>query len=183
LRLTVRDAQDEVVFRSGATDAAGRLVDGAGAVLPLEQPGMDHQPHHTVITDEAEVQIYEAIMQDADGAPTYRLLRATGHAKDNRLLPRGWSSQGPHADQTAPQLGGNDVDFSGGSDTVEYRVLAPAGAGPYTVTAELLYQPLGARFAAELFALDAPRIRAFERMVEASDRSPEPVAAASGLLP
>ena len=183
VRVTVRDADGAVIFRSGQTDADGRLVDASGTVLPLEQLGGDPQPHHTVITEQTQVQIYEAVMQGNDGAPTYRLLRATTYAKDNRLLPLGWSAAGPHADETSPQLGGPDANFVGGSDRVEYRVLAPAGSGPYSVEAQLLYQPIGARFAAELLALEAPEIRAFERIWDASDRSPEPVAAASLQVP
>ncbi len=183
VRLTVRNADGAIVFRSGRTDAEGRLIDGSGTVLPLEQLDGAPQPHHTVIADETQVQIYEAVMQGNDGAPTYRLLRATAYAKDNRLLPRGWSVTGPHVDETSPQLGEPDADFVGGSDRVEYRVLAPAGSGPYSIEAQLLYQPVGARFAAELLALDAPEIRAFERIWDASDRSPEPVAEASMQLP
>lgn len=40
---------------------------------------------------------------------------------------------------------------------------ATSAAGPYTIAAELLYQPLAPRFAAELFAIDTPEVRAFAR--------------------
>lgn len=183
LQVTVRDGSGAVVFRSGATDGAGRLVDRAGTVLPLEQPGGPVEPHHDVITDDAQVQIYEAVLQGADGAPAWRLLRATDYAKDSRLLPLGWSPTGPHVDETSPRLGGPDDDFVGGSDALEVRVDAPAAAGPYEVDVQLVYQPIGARFAAELFALDAPEIRAFERIWDASDRSPSPIAGATVVLP
>jgi hypothetical protein len=183
VQVTVRDAAGAVVFRSGATDDAGRILDRHGNVLPLEHVDGPIEPHHTVITDDAQVQIYEAILQGAEGDPVWRLLRATDYAKDSRLLPLGWSPMGPHADETAPRLGGPDADFVGGADALEYRVAAPAGAGPYAVAVELVYQPIGARFAAELLALDAPEIRAFERIWDASDRSPEPVATASVVLP
>lgn len=183
LQVTVRDAADAVVFRSGATDDAGRLLDREGGVLPLEQVGGPVEPHHTVITDDAQVQIYEAILQGAEGDPVWRLLRAVDYAKDSRLLPLGWSPAGPYASETAPHLGGPDADFVGGADVVEYRVTAPAAAGPYAVEVALVYQPIGARFAAELLALDAPEIRAFERIWDASDRSPELVAEAGVVLP
>jgi hypothetical protein len=183
LQVTVRDGDGVVVFRSGGTDGAGRLVDRAGTVLPLEQPGGPIEPHHDVIVDDDQVQIYEAVMQDADGVPTFRLLRADAYLKDARLLPLGWSPMGPSAAETAPRLGGPDDDFVGGSDELEYRVAAPAGAGPYAIAVELVYQPIGARFAAELLELEAPEIRAFERIWDASDRSPEPVAAAAIELP
>lgn len=183
VQVTVRDGGGVIVFRSGATDDAGRLVDRAGAVLPIEQPGGPIEPHHDVLGDDAHVQIYEAVLQGADGVPVWRLLRATEYAKDARLLPLGWSPTGPHAEETTPRLGGADDDFVGGSDELEVRVAAPAAGGPYEVDVRLVYQPIGARFAAELFALDAPEIRAFERIWGASDRSPEPIAGATVVLP
>ncbi|MCA9705313.1 MAG: hypothetical protein KDK70_05660 [Myxococcales bacterium] len=183
LRVTVRDAEGALVFRSGGTNGAGQLVDDQGALLPLEQLGGAPQPHHQVITQSSQVQIYQSVMADEDGAPTYRLLRASSYAKDNRLLPAGWSPAAPNAAQTAPVLGVADGDFVGGSDTVEYRVLAPAGAGPYDVEVELGYQAIDPRFAAELLALEAPEIRAFARMWEAAEREPEPVVSAALVLP
>ncbi|MEX1365718.1 MAG: hypothetical protein AB1Z98_21500 [Nannocystaceae bacterium] len=183
LQVTVRDAEGAVVFRSGGTNAQGQLVDEGGAVLEAEHYGGPTQPHHQTITHSTQVQIYQSVMADEDGVPTFRLLRASEYAKDNRLLPQGWTPAAPNAAVTGPVLGMADADFVGGSDTVQYRVLAPAGSGPYEVRVELLYQALGTRFVTELLALDAPEIRAFERMWEASDRSPEPVASAMVQLP
>lgn len=183
LRVTVYDGEGAMVFRSGGTDAQGRLVDQDGALLEAEQLQGAPSPHHQVITDSSQAQVYQAVMADEDGDPTYRLLRASSYAKDNRLLPRGWTPAAANADQTAPVLGGADPDFVGGSDTVEYRVVAPAAEGPYEVEVSLGYQTIGTRFAAELFELDAPEIRAFERMWDASERSPEPVASASVMMP
>ena len=183
LQLTVRDGSGAVVFRSGGTNGEGQLVDLDDTLLPLEQPGGDPQPHHQVITSSSQVQIYQSVMADEDGDPTYRLLRASSYTKDNRLLPAGWTPAAPNAAQTAPVLGMADADFVGGSDTVEYRVLAPAAAGPYEVEASLGYQVIDPRFATELLLLEAPEIRAFERMWEASSHEPEPVAAAATVLP
>lgn len=183
VHVEVRDGGGKVVFRSGATDDQGRLVDRDGAVLASEILGGPLEPHRTEIDDDAQVQIYESVLGDADGAPVYRLLRGEGYAKDNRILPAGWSAQGPHAADTAPVLGRSDGDFAGGSDVVRYRVLAPATDGPYTVDVSLRYQPIGARFVHELLAIDAPEVRAFERIWDASDRGPETIASASIELP
>ncbi len=179
LRLRVTDASGTVVFASGGVDDEGRLVDGRGSPLPIESVGGPVEPHHTVIDDDAQVQIFESVLGDADGDATYRLLRGEAFLKDNRLLPLGWRTDGPHADETAPRLAGTDADFVGGGDTVTYEVLAPAAAGPYDIEATLWYQPIGSRFAAELFALDAPEIRAFERIWDATDRTPELVGTAT----
>lgn len=183
LRVVVRAADDAVVFRSGDVDDAGRLVDGDGAVLASELLGGSYEPHHGVIDDDAQVQIYEEIMADGAGLPTFRLLRADHDAKDNRLLPTGWSATGPEQDRIAPVLGRDDPDFVGGSDTVRYQVVAPADAGPYTVEVTLLYQPLSARHLAEILAYDAAEIDALAGMLATLDRRGEVVASATTPLP
>ncbi|MEZ6187317.1 MAG: multiheme c-type cytochrome [Planctomycetota bacterium] len=175
LRLTVTDAQGRVVFASGEHDAEGRIVAG-GAPLPSERAGGPVLPHYAAITAPDEVQVYQSLMHDRDGDPTFLLLRGEGYLKDNRLLPRGWSPSGPWAATTAPRGVVGDGDFVGGSDTVQYRVRAPRAAGPYTVEATLLYQPLSARFAAELFAYRTPEVEAFAAYYAAADRTPERVA-------
>lgn len=183
VRVEVRDGRGGLVFRSGTTDDAGRLVDGSGTILASEAVGGSIQPHHLEISGDDAVQIYEAIMADPEGAPTFRLLRGASYRKDNRLLPRGWRGLDPAAKAVAPVGTAGDPDFVGGGDTVRYRLHAPAGAGPYAVEVALVHQVLGARFAAELFALDAPAIRAFEKMYDAADRSPIVLSSASATLP
>ncbi len=183
LRVVVRDADDAVVFRSGHSDAQGRLLDAEGAVLPFEQVGGPFEPHHNVIDADVHVQIYEVVMADGAGAPTHRLMRAASDAKDNRLLPAGWRSDGDALDRIAPVLGGGDDNFVGGADGVRYDVLAPATNGPYTVEVTLLYQPLSARHLAELFAHDGEEIRALEGMLATLDRTGEVVASVTAELP
>ena len=176
VELVVTDANGDEVFHSGAVDGHGRMLDPAGGVLATEDLGGSTQPHFDVIDDPAHVQIYEEIMVDAGGNPTFRLLRAAGDYKDNRLLPDGWREDGPFMDRIAPVLGATDADFTGGRDDVTYTIHAPVGAGPYTIEARLLYQTISARFANELFALDAPEIRAFEAMWDEADRTPVVIA-------
>ena len=182
LALEVRDAKGDLVFRSGGFDEQGRLVDLDGTVLPSEELGGPIQPHRDEVTKPEQVQIYEDVMAGVDGEPVFRLLRAAGDYKDNRLLPRGWNASGPDAEAIAPVLGGSDADFMGGGDDVSYRIEVPA-EGELTVRATLLYQPLSPRFAEELFAWDAEAIRAFERFYEAADRVPEVVATAETTVP
>ncbi len=172
IALTVRDPSEALVFRSGGYDGAGVLMDGGGSPLSSEAVGGPLQPHFAEITSDAEVQIYESVMGDVDAKAAYRLLQGTTYLKDNRLLPKGWSADHPDAKRVAPVGVEGDADFLGGGDTTRYRVAAPAASGPYTVEVEVCYQTLGARFAAELFAVDAPEVRAFERMFEEADRTP-----------
>ena len=43
-----------------------------------------------------------------------------------------------------------DVDFAGGGDRVRYSVDVKNASAPFTVEAELLYQPIGVRWAQNL---------------------------------
>ena len=146
------------VFESGAVDAAGRLVDGGGA--PIDGPG--RHPHRTAIDADDQVQVYEAVLVDADGEPTHRALAAVDVGKDNRLLPSGWRPSAADARRVATVGVVADPDFTGGSDTVTYRVAA-VPAGELAVDVELRHAatspahvalvgaiatPAGARFAA-----------------------------------
>jgi hypothetical protein len=177
LRVELRDAADELVFCSGCFDAKGRLVDQAGEVIASELAGGPVMPHYQVLSGPEQVQIWEAIMADPEGEPTYRLLRATSYLKDNRLLPRGWDPALAGPDIAPAGLGG-DPNFDASGDTLVVTIEAPSGAGPYTLRAEAYYQTLSPRFLAELFVLDGPKIRAFEAMVEAANTSPERLASA-----
>ncbi|MCA9719986.1 MAG: hypothetical protein KC468_35300 [Myxococcales bacterium] len=179
LQVTVRDGADELVFRSGGVDGEGRLVDAAGEVLAAELAGGPVLPHAALIDVDDAPQVYEAVMLDEQGTPTFRLLRADGYAKDNRLLPLGWSAGAPDVDRIAPVGVAGDADFTGGADTTRYRVHAPAADGPYTIEVRALHQVISARFAAELFAVaSAPGspIHAFQDMYEGADRAPTLIA-------
>ncbi|MGE0707960.1 MAG: multiheme c-type cytochrome [Planctomycetota bacterium] len=183
LRVVVRDAQGQVVFASGEHDAEGRLVDQAGRPLASEAAGGPTQPHRQVVTASDQVQVYQSLMRDEAGAATFLLLRAEGYLKDDRLLPRGWSAQHLSAARTAPVGVAGDADFQAGEDTVTYELSAPLAAGPYRVEASLLYQPLGARFAAELFRFRTPEVEAFKSYYQAAPRTPELVASATRQVP
>jgi hypothetical protein len=77
--------------------------------------------------------------------------------KDNRLLPRGFDKQTADP-EIAPQGGAaEDPGFVGGSDRVKYSVDLGPAQGPFTVEAELWYQPIGFRWANNL-----KEYRAFE---------------------
>jgi hypothetical protein len=177
LWIEVRDANDQQVFRSGAHDDRGRLLDGAGQLLACELAGGPVEPHHDQLTRQDQAQIWEAVMADDDGVPSYRLLRGATYYKDNRLLPLGWDPQ-LATDAIAPLGVDADVDFGAASDTVTFVVDAPASAGPYRVEARAYYQTASPRFLGELFALDGPRIRAFEAMLKTADLRPEQLATA-----
>jgi len=172
IALRVVDSDGVLVFRSGDSDEIGRLVDGSGQPLPSEAVGGPIQPHFTEISAQSQAQIYESVMATDDDVPAFRLLQGARYLKDNRLLPKGWKSDAPEAEEIAAVGVEGDPNFTGGGDQTRYTIAAPAAAGPYTITAELCYQTLSARFAAELFAVDATEVRAFERMLKTADRTP-----------
>lgn len=182
LRVRVRDASGALVFASGEHDAAGRLVDRAGQVLPEEVALGPTHPHRDVVASDREVQVWESLMRDRAGAATFLLLRGEGYLKDDRLLPQGWVATHPTAADTLPRGVAGDADFGAGGDVVSYRVLAPAANGPYTVEATVLYQVLSARFADELFRWRTPEVEAFRAYYESADRTPEVVATAGATV-
>jgi hypothetical protein len=182
IRLTVHDAAGKLVFASGEYDERGRLVDAAGRPLSSEEAGGPVQPHRALVSAPEETALFESVMADATGAPTYTLLRGTTYMKDNRLLPRGWREDGPGFEAIAPVGTSEDGDFSGGSDTVLYRFRAPRKRGPYRVSAELVYQPLGSRYADELFRSEAPEVARFRALWEAADPRPVSVARAESTV-
>ncbi len=179
LRVEVKDADGAVVFRSGTTDAAGRIVGADGEPLRSERLDGPIEPHRDVIRSADEVQIWQAVMADADGAPTHVLLRGVEWLVDDRLLPSGWSPDHPDAARTAPVGVDGDDDFTGGSDRVRFEVEV-AAEGPMSIEAALLFQPLSARWAEELFRWEDPAIERFRRMHDAADKAPEVLASARG---
>lgn len=153
MHLTVRDASGDVVFESGGVDAAGRIAGNDN-----DADARRVEPHYEEIRAADQVQIYEAVIAGRDGAVTTGLLTATQYVKDNRLLPRGFDKA--NADPDIAVHGGalDDRDFAGAGDVVRYD--APlSGVGPYTVEAELRYQPIAFRWADNLrgYAASEPR--------------------------
>lgn len=93
----VLDAQEQVLWASGRTNDLGVILDGTSDVeLPTEwwRPGPDglpFQPHHQVITNGGQVQIYEEIVQNQALDITTSFLHRYWEIKDNRLRPAGWN--------------------------------------------------------------------------------------------
>lgn len=183
LRVLVKDGGGQLVWRSGDYDAAGRIVDGTGMPLALEAAGGPIEPHRQLITQQNQVQIYETVHADVTGAPTFSLLLANTHYKDNRVLPQGWSSSHPDVAAIAPVGTGGDGDFVGGSDKVAYQVSGLAGSA-YTVEVELVYQTISSREASELFQHDFIReVNVFRQYYQAASRTPELIATTSAQTP
>ena len=176
LSLVAQDAADAVVVASGTTDADGRIVGADGAPLPSEHPGGAPLPHRDLVNDPDAVVVYEAVMADPDGTPTWSLMSASRYHKDNRLLPEGYSPTHADAAATAPAAVDGDANFTGGADEVTYALTLPLGRTVARVTVSALYQAVSARFAAELFCVRTEAVANFEWLYERADKAPVVVA-------
>ncbi len=148
IHLVVRDAGGDAVFESGALQPDGSI---AGNDNDADEALFE--PHHGAITSADQVQIYEAILTTMDDTVTTGLLTATGFAKDNRVLPSGFDKASAGWEIAVHGAATGDDGFQGGSDHVRYTVDVSGAAGPYEVTAELWYQPIGYRWAQNLAGL------------------------------
>jgi hypothetical protein len=117
------------------------------------------------------VQIYESILGDVNGRVTTGLLKATQYLKDNRLLPRGFdkATADPMIAVHGAALG--DGSFTGGGDRTRYEIDVPAGSRSLEIDVELLFQPIGYRWAHNLDAYDAPEPKRFVGYYKATSSS------------
>lgn len=145
LHVVVRDQSGRTVFESGALAASGAIAGNDN-----DADAGRFEPHHREIRNSDQVQIYESIMADANGAVTTGLLTATSYAKDNRLLPRGFDKSTAEPDVAVIGDARADADFREPGDAVRYVVSTGGAAGPFTVDVILRFQPISYRWAENL---------------------------------
>lgn len=163
VHVTVRDAQNNIVFETGKVNNDGRV-----AKLDSDQNLNQYEPHYSLINAEEQVQVYEAVMQDYQDNVTYTLLRAKSYIKDNRLLPNGFNKQTAPNKIKVQGAAALDDDFIGGSDSIEFN-LSNLPEKKYSIEAELIYQTLGYAFAQDLFTDSAQEVSRFKQMFNASE--------------
>lgn len=156
LHVVVRDAEQKVVFESGALRPTGAITGNDNDEDPTKV-----EPHYTLIDRPDQVQIYESVMADFAGRVTTGLLFGTRYLKDNRLLPTGFDKAAAPQDVAVHGGAAQDPDFTGGGDCVRYIVDVGRSVGPWTATVELNYQPVGFRWAENLKAYDAAEPKRF----------------------
>jgi len=162
LHVTVEDAAGRTIFESGALRPDGSIDGNANDADPTQ-----FEPHYAQITRPDEVQIYEAIMVGQDGRLTTGLLTGLRYVKDNRLLPDGFDKATASADVAVHGGATDDRDFVAGVDRVRYAPSLGNARGPFRVTAELVYQPIGYRWAENFRDYDAPETNRFVAYYEA----------------
>jgi hypothetical protein len=167
IHFTVWDASGHIVFESGGLGPDGSIRGNAN-----DADAARFEPHHLSIDDPEQVQIYEAIMGEPDGSVTTVLLSAATYLKDNRMLPDGFDKT--TANEEIAVHGGAETDdnFIGGRDRIGYTVDISTAEGPFIVDVELMYQPIGYRWAHNLGDQKADEIERFidyyEEMADSS---------------
>jgi hypothetical protein len=166
LHVTVRDSQGQAIFESGALGPDGRIAGNDNDGDPTR-----FEAHYQTITQADQVQIYETILGDPRGAVTTGLLTAVQYLKDNRILPSGFDKTtadkqiAVHGDALA------DNDFAGGSDRVHFHLNLGQAKAPLSVEAELLYQPIGYRWAHNLSTVPAAEPARFVELYRQTARA------------
>jgi hypothetical protein len=156
LHVTARDGSGRIIFESGAVDSNGAIAGNDNDSDPLEV-----EPHYREIREPSQVQIYESVMRDLSGRPTTGLLSATGFAKDNRLLPRGFEKSTADAWIAVVGTAAQDDDFAAAGDRVRYVINTAGAQGPFQVDAELRFQVIAFRWAENLRAYNSDETRRF----------------------
>jgi len=200
LHLTIRDADNQVVFESGAPTADGHISTDAGRLMAdcmarVKPPDFTnagcYEPHRDVIDTDAQVAIYETVLGDTNNHITHVLLHAADYLKDNRLPPAGFTNT--QADliepQTKPTGTGNDGDFNvannqegSGTDTVHYHVTVKDPNAAYSVDVRLLYQAIQPGFIDGLQS-NGSLVNDFKQMVAQLAPSVELLVSGSATLP
>jgi hypothetical protein len=99
---------------------------------------------------------------------TTALLSATQYLKDNRILPAGFDKQSASPDIAVHGNAESDAAFIAGSATTRYEIPTAAKSGHFQVKAELLYQPVGFRWAHNLAPYKAAETQSFVSYYEAA---------------
>jgi len=170
IEFTVKDDEGVVLWQSGGIDDDFEIIGHKDEVMP----------HFDVITEEDQAQIYEFILADVNGDFTTVLERADGSLKDNRLVPRGFSTS--HSAYDTTMIYGNaltDDDFNyqdgeegSGTDIVSYHVPLNGYTGFINVSAKVYYQSIAPRWVMPMFDESSPEIDIFKSMYDNADLSP-----------
>jgi hypothetical protein len=161
LHVTVTAAGGRTVFESGKLNPDGSIAGNANDADPTR-----YSPHYTEITKPGEVEIFEPILGDSQGRVTTGVLTATQYLKDNRILPAGFDKKTAPPDIAVHGKAAGDPDFTAGSSTTHYAVSTAGATGPFHISAELVYQPIGYRWAHNLASYKAKEPQQFVRYYE-----------------
>ena len=173
LNFKVTDSNNNVVFESGKFNSDGSIV---GADNDADQSVFE--PHYNMITSADQVQIYETIMGNSDGAVTFTLLRGAQYLKDNRLTPKGFNKVSVPSDVAVHGQAANDADFNLGSDEITYRIPV-AVSGNLNVNVALNYQTIAHGVIQDLYRDNQlEQVQTFKNLYDAQSLKHETVTTA-----
>lgn len=170
VQFVVMDEDGDTLFKNGILNSAGVLV------------GQDpiYEPHHQMINNANDVQIYEMVPADVMGNVTTVLERANTVLKDNRLVPTGFSTS--HFAYDTTKIVGDaesDADFNytgsvegSGTDMIQFHIPMYGYTGDLNIVATLYYQAIPKTYLDEMFTYSSPEISLFQGMFNATDQTP-----------
>ena len=170
IHLKVKEQGESVIFESGNWDADGKII----------SYDSDYEPHYLTINSDDQVQVYEGVFADVDGNVTHTLLRAAEFLKDNRIPPKGFTTQHISYQDSTEIYGNalNDLDFNKngstegtGSDIVTYKIPVQQGI-QYQVTTEVCFQTIKPEVIDTIRTLNEPDINRFVNMYDALPNIP-----------
>ena len=163
LHVVVTDANGVAVYENGKIDE-----DGGIAGVDEDVNSTVWEPHHEVITDATQVQVYQGITGNDEDERTHSLLNSASFLKDNRLTPAGFDKNNVSADVAVMGLAANDADFNLGSDTTKYLARLEGGVAPYEISVVFRYQPISKGHLDHLFLQSdkIPSVDHFRTMYE-----------------
>jgi hypothetical protein len=177
LQFVVVKENGDTLFASGKFNNAGEM---------LQTPSSGYEPHHNFINSQNQSQIYEMVMGDVSGNKTTVLERSSILLKDNRLVPKGFSTSHYTYDTVKMDaLANADSDFNKnagiqgtGSDIVHFQIPLNGYVGKVHTYASMHYVVLPPSFLTEMFSWlgSSTEIDAFNAMYIASDKAPVQIA-------
>lgn len=171
VRFDLVSDEGDTLFSTGRTTPDFHLIG--------EDTGFE--PHHNIISQPDQVQIYEMVMGDVNGDVTHVLSYASTHLKDNRLTPVGFSTS--HAVYDTTRIVGHaltDADFNhdalgnegSGSDIIHFHIPLNGYTGRVDARAQLYYQSVPPTSVQHMFQSQQPDIDLFQTLYDAADRAP-----------
>lgn len=163
LHVLITDANGVAVYENGKIAADGSIAGVDEDVNPAVW-----EPHHEVITDATQVQVYQAITGNDEDERTHSLLNSAFFLKDNRLTPAGFDKNDVSSDVAVTGLAKDDENFNLGSDTTKYLARLSGGQAPYDISVSLRYQPISNGHLDQLFLQSdtIPSVDHFRTMYE-----------------
>jgi hypothetical protein len=152
----VNDSGGNTIFESGGFSQDGSIEGNDNDSDPRR-----FEPHYQEIDSPEQVQIYEVMMADVNGALTTGLLTGAKFIKDNRVLPLGFDKTTAIEDIAPRGKVEEDTDFVGAKDRIRYLIDLKGAKGPYDLKVEAWYQPISYRWAQNLRSVESFETKRF----------------------